>query len=83
MISGILSHIHAHRWLWIAVFSLIAFVAWLIPVEKNTVSHFGDVTAISLMVVGILLILQSQEGYISPTVAAAMAEEEGLAENPA
>jgi hypothetical protein len=83
MVSGILSHIHGHRWLWIAVFSLIAAVAWLVPVDKNSFDYLGDIMALSLMMVGMLLILQSQEGYVSPSMAAAMAEEDAMAEVPA
>jgi hypothetical protein len=71
MVSGIVSHIRGHRWLWIAVFAVVAAVAWLVPVNKNSTDYVGDIMAVALMMAGMLLILQSQEGYVSPTAAAA------------
>jgi len=80
MVSGVLLHIRTHRWLWIAVFAVVAAVAWLLPADKNSFDYLGDILAISLMMVGMLLILQSQEGYVSPTAAKTSAEEEAMAE---
>jgi hypothetical protein len=66
MAGSVVAHIRNHRWLWIALSAVAAAAAWLARSSLGAGYHFGDIMALALMVVGTLLILQSQEGYNPP-----------------
>src|SRR4051794_32180935 len=62
----LIAHMGANRWLWAGIMAVIALVAWLLRETIGTGYHLGDITALALMIVGMLVILQSQEGYNPP-----------------
>jgi hypothetical protein len=59
------SHVRNNLWLWIAVFGAITTLTGLMRFNVGHASIWGDVMAFSGMVTGILVIMQSQVGFVS------------------
>jgi hypothetical protein len=58
-------HVTANLWLWIAIFAAITAVAALLRWNAAQASTWGDIMAFAGMVLGILVIMKSQEGFVS------------------
>ena len=63
-------HVTANLWLWIAIFAAITAVAGFLNWQAGAGSRWGDLMALAGMVLGILIIMKSHEGYVEPPPAA-------------
>ena len=61
-------HIRDNLWLWIAVFAVITAVTGFVRWNVGHSSTWGDLMAFAGMVTGILVIMQSQVGFVSQHV---------------
>jgi hypothetical protein len=60
------AHVAANTWLWIGIFAFLTAITGFIRWRVGQVSHWGDAMAVSGMVLGILVMVKSQEGYVPP-----------------
>ncbi|MCO6415394.1 hypothetical protein JYK14_04280 [Siccirubricoccus sp. KC 17139] len=59
-----IAHINANRTLWIVVAAVASVVfAWLRS-SFGMGYHYGDLMALAMMALGMLVILKSQEGFV-------------------
>lgn len=68
------SHVTANLWLWIAISAAITAVAAFLNWQAGGASHWGDLMALGGVVLGILVIMKSHEGYVEPPPAAPEAQ---------
>ncbi|WP_149538984.1 hypothetical protein [Siccirubricoccus phaeus] len=60
----IMAHINQNRWLWIGITAVASvLLAWLRS-SFGEGYHYGDLMAFAMMVLGMLVILKSQEGFV-------------------
>jgi hypothetical protein len=60
------AHVTANTWLWIGIFSAATALTGLLLYYAGRGSRWGDVMAFCGMVLGILVMMKSQEGYVAP-----------------
>lgn len=58
-------HIRDNLWLWIGIFGAITIVTGLMRWSVGHASIWGDMLAFSGMITGMLIIVKSQQGFVS------------------
>jgi hypothetical protein len=61
-------HVRNNLWLWIAIFGAITALTGLMRWSVGQASIWGDLMAFAGMITGILVIMQSQVGFVSSHV---------------
>jgi hypothetical protein len=60
------AHVSGNLSLWIVIFAVITAILGLARWFLGGGEHLGDLAALSGMVLGTLIMMKSQEGYVSP-----------------
>ena len=57
-------HIRSNLWLWICIFAAITAVAGFLHASAGHSGIWGDIMAFAGMVLGMLVIVKSQDGFV-------------------
>lgn len=68
MLKGINNHIGANLWLWVGISAAVTVLAMIARNSLGKGYYIGEIITVSAMVLGTLLILISQIGYVAPTM---------------
>jgi hypothetical protein len=70
------SHIRDNMWLWIGIFAAATLVLGLLQLSAGRRGMLGDLASFAGAVLGILVMVKSQEGFVSTHVATDEDDEE-------
>jgi hypothetical protein len=77
------AHIKDNLWVWVAAFAAAAMLAGLIQLNAERRNIWGDLASLAGIVTGLLVMVKSQEGFVSSHAAPNDAEAASLQAHPA